>query len=68
MCIDDLFSDTNTVHNLDFNDVRDFLTLPTYDSFFIFDQVRYRQVDGVAMGSPLGPIFAKAFLCHSEKQ
>ena len=68
MCIDDLFSDINTVYNLDFNDVRDFLTLPTYESFFIFDQIRYRQVDGVTIGSPLGPIFAKAFLFHFEKQ
>ena len=28
----------------------------------------YRQTDGVAMGSPLGPILANSFLCHFEKQ
>ena len=26
----------------------------------------YTQVDGVAMGSPLGPSLANAFLCHYE--
>ena len=26
----------------------------------------YTQVDGVAMGSPLGVLFANAYMCHSE--
>ena len=68
ICIHDLFCDTNTTHNLDHNDMTELLTLATYESFFIFDQVIYIQIDGVAMGSPLGPILADAFLCHFEKQ
>ena len=28
----------------------------------------YKQADGVAMGSPLGPTLAKTFLCFYEKQ
>ena len=68
ICIDDLFCDTNTIHNLDRNDMRELLTLAGYESFFIFDQVMYRQTDGVAIGAPLGPILANAFLCHFEKQ
>ena len=28
----------------------------------------YEQVDGVAMGSPLGPLMANAFMCKIEKQ
>ena len=44
------------------------LNLAAYESSFIFDQVMYRQIDGVAMGSPLGPILANAFLCNFEKQ
>ena len=62
ICIDDLFCDTNMIHNLDRNDMREILTLAAYQSFFIFDQVMYRQTDGVAMGSSLGPILANAFL------
>ena len=61
ICIADLFCDTNTIHNLDCNDMRELLTLAAYESFFIFDQVMYRQIDGVAMGSPLGHILANAF-------
>ena len=48
--------------------MRELLTLATYELFFIFDQVMYRQTDGVAMGSPLGLILVNAFLCHLEKQ
>ena len=68
ICIDNLFCDTNTIQNLDRNDMRELLNLAAYESFFIFDQVMYRQIDGVAVGSPLGPILANAFLCHFEKQ
>ena len=49
ICIDDLFCDTTMIHNLDLNDIRGLLTLAVYESFFIFDQVMYRQIDGVAM-------------------
>ena len=28
----------------------------------------YKQVDGVAMGSPLGPTLANVFMCHMEKK
>ena len=68
ICIDDLFCDTNTIHNLDRNDMRELWTLTAYESTFIFDQVMYRQIDGVAMGAPLCLILANAFLCHFEKQ
>ena len=44
------------------------LIFVAYESFLIFDQVMYRKIDGVAMGSPLGPILANAFLCHFEKK
>ena len=68
ICIDDLFCDTNTIQNLDRNDMRELLNLAAYELFFIFDQIMYRQIDGVAMGFPLGPILANTFLCHFEKQ
>ena len=68
ICIDDLFCDTNTIHNLDCNDMRELLTLAAYELFFIFDQVTHRESDGVAMGSPLGAILMNAFLHHFEKQ
>ena len=38
------------------------------ESFFIFDNSLYRQIDGIAIGSPLDPTLANAFLCHYEKE
>ena len=67
-CIDDFFGNTNTIYNLDHNAMRELLTSTAYELFFIFDQVMYRQTDGVAMGSPLVPILVNAFSCHFEKQ
>ena len=37
-------------------------SLVTAESYFIFDGVCYKQLDGVAMGSPLGPTLANASL------
>ena len=44
------------------------LETATSKSSFIFDYLRYKQVEGVAMGSPLGPTLANAFLCNYEKE
>ena len=40
----------------------------TRDVEFSFDGCMYRQVDGVAMGSPLGPILANIFLGYCESR
>ena len=37
------------------------------NNFFNFKGKIYKQIDGVAMGSPLGPTFANAFLCFHEQ-
>ena len=42
------------------------LTLATKESYFLFDGELYQQVEGVAMGSPLGSTIANIFLCHYE--
>ena len=38
----------------------------TKGTVFFFNGCYYRQKDGVAMGSPLGPALANAFLAHHE--
>ena len=43
------------------------MSLATKDSHFIFDGTLYKQIDGVAMGSPVGPTLANAFLVYQEK-
>ena len=67
-CINDLFSNNDTVHNFIKEDLKELLQFASYESFFTFDNEYYSQLDGVAMGSPLGPTSANAFLCHFEKQ
>ena len=41
-------------------------SLTTKESIILFHMVFHTQVDGVAMGSPLGPSLANAFLCLHE--
>ena len=42
------------------------LRLATLQSFFIFNDRFYQQIDGVAMGSPLGPCLANTFMSDHE--
>ena len=63
-----LFSNNDTVHGIIKEDLKELLKFVSYKSFSIFDNKYYSQLDGVAMGSPLGPTLAKAFLCHFGKK
>ena len=62
------YHDTDVVVGINKDDFRTLLTLATKESFFVFDGEYYKQIDGVAMGSPLGPTLANIFLCRYEKQ
>ena len=42
------------------------LNIATSESVFTFEEKLYSQIDGVSMGSCLGPAYANAFLCHHE--
>ena len=44
------------------------LEFATKKSHFIFNGQYYDQIDGVAMGSPLGPVLANIFMCHFEEK
>ena len=66
-CVNDLFSNNFYSGKLSRKDLYELLKLATTESSFIFDNKLYKQIDGVAMGSPSGPTLANAFLCHSKK-
>ena len=44
------------------------LDISVKESIFIFGDQLFKQVDGVAMGSPLGPTLANLFLCYHESK
>ena len=47
-------------------DLKKLLYMCTKEMHFIFNKRGYRQVDGVAMGSPLGPVIANIFMSELE--
>ena len=57
-----------SVKGISKSDFRDLLNLATKKSIFTFNNKFYIRVDGVAMGSPLGPILANIFLSHHEEK
>ena len=65
--INDLYLTTDKVHNFEREELKQLLSFAAYESFFIFDEEHYTQIDGVAIASILGPTLANAFLCHFEK-
>ena len=52
--------------NLTRTDLVDLLHVATKGQLFQFDGALYEKTDGVAMGSPLGPLLANVFMCSIE--
>ena len=48
--------------------LRQLIYLCTKESVFLFNGKLYTQCDGVAMGSPLGPLLANVFICNFERK
>ena len=63
--VNKLFKSNQTISGLN-KQVLGMLSLSIKDNVALFDQKYYSQIDGVAMGSPLGPTLANIFLCHHE--
>ncbi|MEM7163798.1 MAG: reverse transcriptase domain-containing protein, partial [Bacteroidota bacterium] len=49
-------------------DLKELISACTKDQLFQFNGTLYEQIDGVAMGSPLGPLLANVFMCHLEQR
>ena len=60
-CIDGLFKSEMTKRKC-----FEMLSLISKKSIILFDYKYYSQIDGVAMGSPLGPTLTNIFLCYYE--
>ena len=66
-CAKDLFSNNFYSGKLSRKDLSELLKLATTESFFIFDNKLYKQINGVAMGSPLGPTLANTISAFMKK-
>ena len=55
-------------HDLTPEELEKLLRICTQESHFQFNGKYYDQLDGVAMGSPLGPLFANAFMGDFERK
>ena len=66
MCCDSLFSNDTKVNNINRIDFEKLLRAVLQNKF-TFDGKIYKQIDRVAMGSPLGPTLANSFLCFHEQ-
>ena len=54
--------------NITKTDLIELLEVATKNQLFQFEGNLYEQVDRVAMGSPLGPLMANAFMCNIEEK
>ena len=64
---DDWFNETYGL-NLQKDQLVKLLQIATSNQLFQFDGQLYEQMDGVAMGSPFGPLMANIFMCHLEEK
>ena len=67
LCVDILFSNTTNIDGIAKDYFHELLSICMFESLVLFDGEFYKQIDGVAMGSPLGPGLANIFLCFHEQ-
>ena len=68
ICVDNLYNDNENPPKIPKHNFRNLLNIATKETFFMFNNKYYKQVDGVAMGSPLGPALANIFMCNFESK
>ena len=66
--LDKVFKDKKVKTRLSREELRTLLELCTKKMHFSFNGKIYKQTDGVAMGSPLGPVLANIFMVHLEQE
>ena len=65
--VDKAFNNSALYNGFSVSQLRKLLCLSVKNCFFLFNNRLYERVDGVAMGSPLGPLFANTFLPFHER-
>ena len=68
ICLSKLFPNQDSlVIGLSRKLFKSLLELSVLNSFFMFNNRFYKQIQGLGMGLPLGPTFANIFMCHHEQ-
>ena len=67
ICCNQLFNNHELVNGFNRQEFDKLLQLSLFDTYFSFNNQLYKQIDGVAMGSPLGPTLANIFLGFHEQ-
>ena len=67
ICVDNLYNDNKNTSNIPKHDFCNLHNITTKESFYTFNNKYYKQVDGVAIGSPLGPALTNIFMCSFWK-
>ena len=62
-----IYDDNELYTNISKKEMKEILLLCTKTAHFTFNNEIYQQCDGVAMGSPLGPVIAGIFMVELEK-
>ena len=68
ICTELIYDENDGTEDLNKFELRELLPLATKELYLIFNEIFQKQIDGVAMSSPLGPTLANAFLCFYEKE
>ena len=66
--VENLYNENKNPPNTLKHDFRKLLNISTKESFFMSNNKYYKQLDGVAMRSPLGPALANIFMCSFESK
>ena len=67
LCVDILFSSMTNKDDIIKDYFHELLSICMSESLVLFDGEFYKQIDGLAIGSPLGPILANIFLCFHKQ-
>ena len=62
-----MYDNENGYRNMGKTDFKRLLENVTSNTYFLFNNIYYKQVDGLAMGSPLSATLANIFLCYYER-
>ena len=66
ICTKFLYKSVDIIEGINKYEFENVFSLATQESYFMFNDILYKQKDGVAMGSPLGATMASVFLSIYE--